>query len=449
MQKCSSKEHKDNEAILFCCDCKIYICNKCEIYHSKLFENHHQYKLEGNKDINEIFTGYCKESNHFLELKYFCKTHNILCCSECITKFKGKEHGQHTDCDVCSINDIENEKKNKLDQNIKCLEKLSLNLKESIKELQTIFKNIEENKEEIKLNIQKVFTKLRNCINDREDELLIYLNNKFDELYYKGNIIEESEKFPKKIEISLEKGKLINNNWKNNNLKSLINDCLNIENNINEINKINQNIEKTKRNNRKMNFIYIANEIKTISDKIKNFGTIGDLTSYIIDKEGLKKLNEWIGGDNNFILKYSTINDGCDTNIFHEKCDGISGCIFICKVLESDIIGGYLTAKIQKKDEYSNDSKAFIFNLSKNILKKNKRSYSNAIKNYKDSSYFIKFGGCDCLLLSGNCLNDSQSKVGACDCKNNFDTSPYNLFNRNSCDEIKIENFEVFQVIGK
>ena len=380
MQKCSLKEHKDNEAILFCCDCKIYICNKCEIHHSKLFEKHHQYKLERDKDINGIFTGYCKESNHFLELKYFCKTHNVLCCSECITKFKGKEHGQHTDCDVCSINDIENEKKNKLNENIKCLEKLSSSLKESIKELQIIFKNIEENKEEIKLNIQKIFTKLRNCINDREDELLMNLDNKFDELYYNENSIKESEKLPKKIEISLEKGKLINNNWKNNNLKSLINDCLNIENNINEINKINQSIEKTKTNHRKMNFIYIANEIKIFTEKIKNFGEISQLNSNIIDKEGFKKLNEWIGGDNSFILKYSTINDGCDTNIFHEKCDGISGCIFICKVIESDIIGGYLSAKIQIKDEYSDDSKAFIYNLSKNIINKIKEVIQMQLK---------------------------------------------------------------------
>ena len=83
---------------------------------------------------------------------------------------------------------------------------MSLNLKESIEKLKVIFKNVEENKEEIKINIQKVFTKLRNCINDREDELLLYLDNKFDELYYNENIIKESEKLPKKIKISLEKG---------------------------------------------------------------------------------------------------------------------------------------------------------------------------------------------------------------------------------------------------
>ena len=50
-------------------------------------------------------------------------------------------------------------------------------------------------------------------------------------------MIKEFEKLPDKVKKSLEKGKLINNNWNNNNMNSLINDCLNIENNIEEINK--------------------------------------------------------------------------------------------------------------------------------------------------------------------------------------------------------------------
>ena len=132
MQRCSSKNHTENDAILFCIECKIYMCYKCEKFHSELFQNHHQYKLEKNKGITDIFTGLCKEKNHHYELKYFCKTHNNLCCAECITKFKGKEHGQHTECNVCSLEDIENEKKNKLKENINCLEDLSINLQESI-----------------------------------------------------------------------------------------------------------------------------------------------------------------------------------------------------------------------------------------------------------------------------------------------------------------------------
>ena len=39
-KKCFSIEHKEIDAISFCFECKIYMCNKCENLHSKLFINH-------------------------------------------------------------------------------------------------------------------------------------------------------------------------------------------------------------------------------------------------------------------------------------------------------------------------------------------------------------------------------------------------------------------------
>ena len=81
-----------------------------------------------------------------------------MCCSECITKIKGLDFGQHSDCIVCTIHEIENEKKSKLNENIKYLEGLSINLKESINELKLIFEKVEKNKEEVKIDIQKFFT---------------------------------------------------------------------------------------------------------------------------------------------------------------------------------------------------------------------------------------------------------------------------------------------------
>ena len=66
------------------------MCNKCEKLHSELFLKHNLSKFENDKNIEDIFTGLCEEKNHLCELRYFCKTHNQLCCAECITKFKGK-----------------------------------------------------------------------------------------------------------------------------------------------------------------------------------------------------------------------------------------------------------------------------------------------------------------------------------------------------------------------
>ena len=444
-KECSLKTHQENIAILFCYECKIYMCNKCEKLHAELHPEHNQYKLDSNNNIKEIFIGLCYENNHLYDLKYFCKNHNKLCCAECITKFKGKGHGQHSDCEVCSIEDIENEKKNQLKDNIKKLEVLSINLQQSIEEVKLVFEKIQKDKEEIKTEIQKVFTKLRNNINDRENELLLNVDKLYEE-QYNEDIFNKCEKLPNKMKISLEKGKLIEGNWNNNKLNSLINDCLNIENNLDEINKINKSLEKFNLNKEKIIFNYRENELL---ERIQNFGIVVDFFSDILKKNDLKKINEWMDRDNKYILKYSAIKDGCNTDLFHQKCDNISGCLIVCKVEKSDIIGGFISTKIQKKDQFYDDAKAFVFNLSQNIIKKNKNSYKNAIKNFDNSSSFIRSGGsCDIFTLSGNCLNDTKSHAKFCTCSGaNYDCGTNNIFNiYEGATYFKVENFEVFQV---
>ena len=243
-KKCSLIDHKDIDSICFCYECKIYMCKECEKYHSKIFKNHHQFKPENNKNISEMFTGLCKEKNHLDFLEYFCKTHNKLCCAKCITKIKTKENGQHTDCDICLIKDIEKDKKDKLKENIKILEGLSNNLQQSLNKLKKLFEKIEKDKEAIKLNIKSIFTKLRNILNDREDKLLSDVEKNYDELFFNENFVKESEKLPKIIELSLEKGKSVVNEWNNNQLNFLIYNCLNIEKNIIKANQIFENIKK-------------------------------------------------------------------------------------------------------------------------------------------------------------------------------------------------------------
>jgi len=162
-KKCSLEEHNEIDAIIYCIRCQIYMCNKCENFHSKLFKNHQTFTLE--KDMKDIFIGYCFEKEHFQKLNFFCKTHNKLCCAFCISKIKTEEVGNHKDCEVFKIEDVKNEKKNKLKENIKKLEELSKDLQESIDKLKIVFESINESKETIKNDIQKVFTKLRNELN--------------------------------------------------------------------------------------------------------------------------------------------------------------------------------------------------------------------------------------------------------------------------------------------
>ena len=91
MKKCSQIEHRESDAITYCQECHLFMCKKCENSHLILFKNHHKFSLD--KDINEVFTGICKEKNHCKELKYYCKDHNQLCCGMCISKIKDEENG--------------------------------------------------------------------------------------------------------------------------------------------------------------------------------------------------------------------------------------------------------------------------------------------------------------------------------------------------------------------
>ena len=113
-------------------------------------------------------------------------------------------------------------KKKILKENIKILEEFLNELEQSIKEIKVIFEKMNENKEELKIKIQKIFTKIRNALNEREDKLLLEVDNKYNELYFDEELIKESQNMPNKVKESLEKGKKIEKEWDNNKLNSLI-----------------------------------------------------------------------------------------------------------------------------------------------------------------------------------------------------------------------------------
>ena len=311
--KCSLEKHNEMKPIIYCIECKIYMCNKCLNFHSSLFKNHHTYNLDKNKD--EIFTGICKENNHDIKLEYFCNTHNKLCCLACIAKIQKNGKGEHHNCDISLIEDNENIKKNNLIENIKVLEELSINLEESINKLKAIIDNISKNKDELKLEIQNQFTKIRTVLNEREDELLLKVDKLFNEIYYDESFIKKIEKLPNKIKISLEKGNQIKNEWNKNNLPSLINDCINIENNIKDINSLKENLNKTIDMNTKIQFINDEEEL--LFNIIKNYGKIykNDNEKYnFIFKNGQ---NHEVS--NNGKIATKTGNDGFNCIIFGNK----------------------------------------------------------------------------------------------------------------------------------
>ena len=385
---CSSKEHERIKAISYCKKCEIYMCNKCEIIHSKLCQNHQIFKLD--KDLNEIFTGYCQEKNHNEKLEFFCKSHNKLCCVSCLCKIKDKGKGQHHDCEVCLLESIEDEKKAKLKDNIQNLDNLSNNLKDSINELKEIFEKLKENKENIKLEIQKEFTKLRNELNEREDQLLLQAENIFNENYFDENLIKESEKLPNKVSLSLEKGKILTQNWKEENLNLLINECINIENNIKIIETINEKINYSKYlNDVKMSFSKYK-ECELI-ESMKKYGTIKianiliDLNDSLILSNNYKHFEtiyNWINPNNKIVIEllYRKSRDGDSYNTFHQLCDNKGKTLILIKGTENFIIEAYTPINwTDYSDEWFKDDESFVFSLTNNKIYRKKEKSTQSI----------------------------------------------------------------------
>ena len=306
--KCSSKKHSNADAVYYCPQCKIYICRKCENFHSDLFISHNIYNLDN--DSENIFTEFCKEDNHSEKLLYFCKTHNQLCCAKCICKIKGEGNGQHSECEINLLKDIKDIKKNKLNENIKYLEEISKDIHSIINELKKLFDKINENKENIKKQIQKIFTRIKNELNDREDYLLDNIDEIYNNIYFDENKIRYNEKFPDKIKLSLDKGKKIDEIWNDDkNLISLINDCLDIENNIKEIININETLKKNK-NSANIEIKFYPEEYK-INNLLSNIKIFGSIFTRGWNDNKLKKNNLNINQDNNILLisneKYKTL----------------------------------------------------------------------------------------------------------------------------------------------
>ena len=56
------------------------------------------------------------------------------------------------------------------------------------------------------MKVSKIFTQIRNVINEREDKILLEIDNKFNDIYFKDEIIHKCENLPNKIKKSIEKG---------------------------------------------------------------------------------------------------------------------------------------------------------------------------------------------------------------------------------------------------
>ena len=446
--KCSSD--KELDAIVYCGECKIYMCSKCEQFHSKLLSAHQTMNLD--KEDGEIFTGICKEPNHGNKLEFFCKNHNTLCCVSCTSKIGKKGLGLHKDCDVCFLEDIKEEKKEKFKSNTKYLEEISNTLKESIDNLIKTNEKIAKDREDIHLKIEKTFSKIRSKVNNREEEILAEVNGLFDKMYIDEKNLKKWDELPNSIKSSLEKGKKIESN--DDKLVLFIDECINIENNLKEINKINQIIKKNiDKGYKEVQFNFDEEQIDSLLGYIKIFGNISvnNFDSSILHTNIKKQetIINWIREktNKNFIRfeKIFIMNkNGSSSKDFHKYCDNNGPTLTLIKTINNKIFGGFtpLNWDISGVDKIDENNQTFIFSLSS--MKKYDMINKDKSAICCNREYGPSFGASDFCIL----LNMKKGETYANEVTNFLSNNNLELTGGEGNNEyFDVDNFEVLKVL--
>ena len=189
-------------------------------------------------------------------------------------------------------------------------------------------------------------------------------------------------------------------------MSSVINDCINIENNVNTINKLNESIKKCKQNN-EINIQFSPKDefLEEFIKTIKNFGNIlnfnFDFNSLILkNKEDLDKFANLLLKEiniNNIKLLYSSSKDGLKLENVVNKINNKSNLIFLYLTGNKRIFGAYIKTKLEniQHNKYYKDENAFVFSLN-----------NNKIYKILVPQYAIRFHN-DCPILIGN--NDNSN----------------------------------------
>ena len=450
--KCSAEQDKDIDAKIYCVDCKIYMCDKCEQFHSRLFSSHQTIKLD-NKS-GDLFTGYCKEPNHSNKLEFFCKTHNVLCCVACTSKVSKKGYGLHKDCEICLIEDIKEEKKEKIKSNLKYLDEVSETLQDSIENLKKIFEKTIKYKDELNIKITHTFAKIRSTLNNREEEILREVNKLFDNMLSDKKIIDECDNIPEKIKSSMESREKIESDVNSSNLISFINECSNIENNMKEISKIDKIIKKyQKEGYKEIKFHSDENNIDTILGYIKILGkiTVNNFDSSILYANIKKQeaIINWIKEktNKNFIYfeKIFEMNiNGSTSKSFHKYCDNQGPTLTLVKTTKNKIFGGFtpLDWDITGVDKIDENNQTFVFSI--NLMKKYDLIDKNKSAICCNKEYGPSFGVSDFFIES----NMKSGETYANEITNFISNNNLELTDSEGNNEIfNVDNIEVFKVI--
>ncbi|WAQ94452.1 IFI44-like protein [Mya arenaria] len=84
----------------------------------------------------------------------------------------------------------------------------------------------------------------------------------------------------------------------------------------------------------------------------------------ILTESDFDQVESWIGtGPKTFNLLYSITRDGCDTSVFHQKCDNQGPTLTVLYNKEGSVYGGYTGLSLESGAGNRNDNSAFLYQL--------------------------------------------------------------------------------------
>jgi hypothetical protein len=314
-------------------------------------------------------------------------------------------------------------------------------------------------KEDLKTNIQKIFTQIRNALNEREEKIFQEIDKIFNFSFLNDEKMRKIERMPDKTKNFLKEVKTTDYNWKSNNLKVLINNCISIVNNAKEIEDINEVCGLLKKGDPLPLSIYYSYEflpieiqnkeikseeqdINKLFEYINNFGVLkneGKIFTNSRIQLNEKNIKEWLDYRNFIpVLLYRKTADGSKPQDFHSKCDNQGNTMVFIQTTDSSVFGGYTEASWEGSGA-KRDKSSFIFNYNGKYQAKDDKDCI-----YCDPNYGPTFGASSYYeILFDNSLDNGETLGG------HYEN--YTFFNnrKTSYDKIdwNVKELEVYKII--
>ncbi len=175
----------------------------------------------------------------------------------------------------------------------------------------------------------------------------------------------------------------------NKNLNLLINDCIELENDIKNINIMKEKVKKIDDIEKiKIEFYPDDEGINEFLQKVKSFGEIKNYDNYMLDNYMFKSSSiinnsidyqkciiNWIKEKTNkniskFELIFKMSENGSTSDDFHNKCDNQGPLLILIKTNNNRTFGGYSPLFMEKNSgsKYDKTNQTFLFSL--NLMKK-------------------------------------------------------------------------------